>query len=164
AAADCVFANAGAEFAPPTEPLLLDGRRFGLRTHESRITGTVSFAQRVSARDQCNSLFIIHCHACEGLSDVTRGSDWIWITVRPFWIYINQSHLNCTQRIIQLTVATIALVSKPLSFRTPIDLLFGLPHVFTSAAEAEGFESHRLQCDVDCKDHEVGPGDFLAIL
>src|SRR5207237_1998782 len=79
-------------------------------------------------------------------------------------IHINQSHLNSGERIIELTIAAVALVPHPLGLRSPKDVLFGLPDVRAPAAETEGLEPHRLQGDVTGKNHEVGPGDFPAIL
>src|SRR4029077_10559500 len=36
--------------------------------------------------------------------------------------------------------------------------------VSPSAAETEGLKPHRLQGDVTAENHEVGPGDFPAVL
>src|SRR6266567_2469628 len=48
-AADRVCPFARTKFALPAEALLLDAGRLRLGTHERRITGTVGFAQGVSA-------------------------------------------------------------------------------------------------------------------
>src|SRR5581483_4984196 len=52
----------------------------------------------------------------------------------------------------------------PLALRPPQNVFLRLPHVLAPAAETEGLESHRLQSDVSGQNHEVGPGDFPAIL
>ena len=40
----------------------------------------------------------------------------------------------------------------------------GSCQISASAGKAEGLESHGLQRTVACEDHEVGPGNVLAIL
>jgi len=39
-----------------------------------------------------------------------------------------------------------------------------LPNVLTAAGETEGLETHRFQGDVAGENHEVGPGNFPAVL
>src|SRR5208282_5964661 len=56
------------------------------------------------------------------------------------------------------------LVSEPLAFCAPVDVLFRFPNVLTPAGETEGLETHRFQGDVAGEDHEVGPGNFPAVL
>src|SRR6185295_17848377 len=68
------------------------------------------------------------------------------------------------ERIVELTVASVAFVCQPLAFRSPVDVFFRLPNVRASAAETVGLESHRLQCNVTGENHQVGPGDFPAVL
>ena len=63
----------------------------------------------------------------------------------------------------ELTLAAVALVAEPGSFRSPEEF-FRLPDVGPAAAEAEGLEAHRLERDVAGEDHEVGPGDLAAVL
>jgi len=56
------------------------------------------------------------------------------------------------------------LVAEPGVLSSPIHVLLGLPHVGATAAEAERFETHRLQRTVAGEDEKIGPGDFLAVL
>jgi hypothetical protein len=46
----------------------------------------MSLTERVTTRDKRNSLFVIHCHATEGLTNVFRCCQWIGIPVRAFGI------------------------------------------------------------------------------
>ena len=124
----------------------------------------MGFAERVPAGYERNGLLVIHRHAGERLSDIPRRSDWIRLSIGPLRIHVNQAHLNSGERILKITVAAVALVSHPRALRPPENVLFGLPEVLAPAAETEGLEPHRLQCDVTGKNHEVGPGDFPAIL
>ena len=70
AAGDRVAAFAGAEAALPTEALLLDARRFGLRPHMGRRAGAVGLAEGVTAGDERHRLFVVHRHASESLADI----------------------------------------------------------------------------------------------
>src|ERR1700688_3463540 len=63
AAADRVTTFACAKAARPAKALLLDAGSLRLRPHECRIAGTVGFAERVTAGDERNRLFIVHRHA-----------------------------------------------------------------------------------------------------
>ena len=129
----------------------------------SCITGTMAFAEGVSSCDEGDSLFIIHRHARKSLAHVAARCDRVRLSVRSFRVYVDQAHLHGCEWIVEFTVAFIARVSKPLVFRTPVDVFFRLPDVLAPASEAEGLKAHRLQCTVSCKDQQVGPGDFLAI-
>ncbi len=123
----------------------------------------MTLAEGVPAGDQRDGLFVVHGHACEGLSNVTAGGDRIRIAVRPFRVHVDQAHLHGGERILEIPVAGVALVAKPLALGSPVNVLFRLPDVFAPAAEAEGLESHRLQSAVAGEDHQVGPGDFPAV-
>ena len=152
-----VPAFAGAEAALPAEALLLDGGCFRLRPHMGRRSGAVSLAKGVSASDECYRLFVVHCHAGEGLADIPRSCDRIRDTVRAFRIDVDQPHLHGSERIFEVPVARVAFVIQPRALRTPVHGFFRLPDIRTAAGEAKGFESHRLQGDVARKNHEVGP-------
>ena len=86
-----------------------------------------------------------------------------WIAVRPFRIDVDQPHLHRAQRLRKLAFAAVAFVAEPRALRTPEELLW-LPDVRAAAGEAEGLEPHRLQSDVAGQNHQVGPGDFAAVL
>ena len=148
----------------------------------------MGFAEGMAARNQGDGFFVIHRHAGKGLADVARRSDRIGIAVRTFWVDVNQAHLHRGQRILQVapvhvpirrlvgheyrallvdalgTVGVAFVASQPLGLAAPVDVLFRLPDVLTPAAKTEGLESHRFQRDVAREDHQVGPGDFPAVL
>src|SRR5204863_6912520 len=164
-AGDGVGAFAALEGVCPAETQLLNGRalRFGADIF-ARIGSAVGLAERVPAGNERNGLLVIHRHASERFADIARRGDWVGLSIGPLRIHVNQSHLNSGERIIELTIAAVALVPQPGALRPPEDVLFGLPDIHAPAAETEGLEPHRLQCDVTGKDPEVGPGDFPAIL
>ena len=85
------------------------------------------------------------------------------VAVRPFRVHVDEAHLDGGERVRQLTVAAVALVTEPRVLVPPVDLL-GLPDVLAPAGESEGREPHRLQGAVAGEDHEVGPGDLPAVL
>src|SRR5205085_703265 len=149
AAADRVAASASAEFVLPTEPLFLDVATLGFGPD---ILGgncsAVGFPKGVTTGNERDCLLVIHSHASKRLADVTRRSHWIRLTIRAFRIHIDQTHLHGSQRIRQIAIAAVALVGKPLAFRSPENVLFGLPCVFSPTAETEGLETHRLKGNV----------------
>ena len=71
AAADGITAFAAAEAAFPSESLLLDWSGFRLRSHMGCRTGAVALAEGVPAGNKRNGLFVVHGHACKGLTNVT---------------------------------------------------------------------------------------------
>ena len=70
AAADGVFANAGAEAALPAQSLLLDRSGFGFRANMGGRRCAVRLAEGVAAGNQRHGLFVIHRHARKGFADV----------------------------------------------------------------------------------------------
>src|SRR5271157_5767212 len=164
AAADRVIPFARAEFALPAEALLVDAGRFRYWANQRRIASAVGFAKGVTAGNERNGLLVIHRHAGESLSDIPCRGNRIRLSIRSFRIHVDQTHLHGSERILKITVATVALVRQPLAFRAPVDVLFGLPDVLAPAAKTERLKAHRLEGDVACENHEVGPGDFPPIL
>ena len=163
AARDGVGPDAGSVAALPAEALILDEGAFRLRADQRRITGAVGLAEGVAAGNQRDGLLVVHRHAEESFADVLGGRDRIRIAVRPLRIDVDQAHLHRTERILQLAFAAVAFVPQPRPLGTPVELL-GLPHVGTPAGETERLEAHRLEGDVAGEDHQVGPGDFPAVL
>src|SRR5258708_9634261 len=163
AASDRVTRFARAEFALPAKALLLDACGFRLWAHQRRIASAVGLAKGVTAGNQRDRFFVVHCHAAERLPDIPGCSDWVRVSIRPFRIHVNQAHLNSAQGKRELTVAAVALIRQPLALSPPVKLI-GLPDILAPAAKAEGFEAHRLQRDVTGENHEIGPGDFPARL
>ena len=68
------------------------------------------------------------------------------------------------ERILKITVAAVAFVRQPLALRPPENVLFGLPCVLAPAAKTKRLKAHGFEGDVARENHEVGPGDFSAIL
>ena len=54
--------------------------------------------------------------------------------------------------------------SSHLFSRAPINILIRLPDVLAPAGETKRLEAHRFERDVAGEDHQVGPGNFPAIL
>src|SRR5215472_14891994 len=76
AAADCVTALAGPECAPPAEALLFDIRGLWLGSDVlRRHSSAVGFAEGVAAGNQGDRFFVVHRHASEGLSNISRRSE-----------------------------------------------------------------------------------------
>src|ERR1035441_10722088 len=164
-AGDRVDAFAAAKGIYPAQALIFDSRTLGFGTHiRARFGSPVGFAESVSPGNEGNCFFVIHRHSSEGLSDVPGRGERIRIAVGPFRIHVDKAHLNSAERIIELAVTAVALVSQPLALRPPENVLFGLPNVLASTAETEGLESHRLKCNVTGEDNQVGPGEFPAVL
>src|ERR1022692_260159 len=109
----------------------------------------------MSTGNECNRFLVIHRHAGESLPDIPCRSDWIGLSIRPFWIHVNQAHLHRAERVLQVTIPGVTLARQPRTLRSPINFLFGLPHVRAPAAETERLEAHRLEGDVASEDHEV---------
>ena len=123
----------------------------------------MAFAESVTAGDQRHGLFIIHRHAGKGLADIAAGSDRVGIAVRAFRIDVDQAHLHGCERVFQVAIAAIALIAKPGALGTPIDILFRFPDIGAATGEAESRTAHRFQGAIAGQNHQIGPGDFLAV-
>ncbi len=71
--------------------------------------------------------------------------------------------MNGAERIREVPIAGVALVAEPGVLGPPVRVL-RFPDVLAPAGEAEGLEPHRLERAVAGQDHQVGPGDFAAVL
>ena len=120
-------------------------------------------AKGMATCDQGDRLLVVHRHAEECFANVLGRRDGIGLAVRTFGVDVDQPHLDGAKRVLQLAFAAVALVAEPRPFRPPVELL-RLPDVGAAAAEAEGLEAHRFQRDVAREDHEIRPGNFLAVL
>ena len=125
---------------------------------------TVCLTKRVSASNQRDGFFIVHRHPGKRLTDVAGCCQHIRLTVWSLWVDVNQTHLNCCERLLEVTVAGVALVAQPLGLRTPVDIFRWLPDIFTSAGETKRLESSRLKCAVAGENHQVSPGQLAAVL
>ncbi|CAM5489497.1 hypothetical protein SGRIM119S_04434 [Streptomyces griseorubiginosus] len=124
----------------------------------------MGLAEGVATGDEGDGLLVVHRHAAEGLTDVAGRGQRVRVAVGALGVDVDEAHLDGAERVLQLTVACVALVVQPGGLGAPVDVLVGLPDVGAAAAEAEGLEAHGLQGDVAGEDHEVGPGDGLAVL
>ncbi len=138
-------------------------RALRLRADQRRIARTVGLAEAVAAGNQRDGLLVVHRHAEERFADVLGRRDRIRIAIGAFRIDVDEAHLYGAERILKLAFAAVALVTEPRALGTPVEL-FGLPHVGAAAGEAEGLETHRVEGDVAGEHHQVGPGDFPAVL
>ena len=164
-AGDRVIARAAAEGVLPAEALLLDARAFGFATDVLvRVGGTVGLAEGMPAGDEGDRLLVVHCHARERLANIPGRGKRTRDAVGPLGIHVDQAHLHRAERIGELPVTAVALVSEPGVLGSPVDVLFGLPDVRAPATETERLETHRLEGDVPGENHEVGPGDLPAVL
>src|SRR5262249_16971192 len=163
AAGDGIGAEARGILAPPAEALILGEGAFGRRAHQRWITGAVGFAERVAAGNQRDGLLVVHRHAEERFPDVLGRGNRIRLAVRPFRIDVDEAHLHRAERLVKLALAAVAFVPQPCALGTPVEL-FGLPNVGATAAETERLEAHRVERDVAGKNHQIGPGDFPAVL
>ena len=163
AAGDRVAALAAAIAAHPAETLRLDGHRLRLATNVGGRARAVCLAERVSARNQRDGLFVVHRHPAERLSNVSRRGNRIRGAVRPFRIHIDETHLHGAEWIRQLPVAAVARVSEPGFLSSPVDLR-RLPDILAATAETERLETHRFEGAVACKDHQVRPRELPAVL
>src|SRR5215471_17592000 len=163
AAADGVATLAGAEFALPAEPLLLNHGCFWLRANECGLAGAVGFAKGVPAGNQRDRFFVVHGHAAECFANIPSRGDRIRLAVWPFRIHVDQTHLHGSEWILKITLAAVAFVGEPLPFRAPEDVLFDFPYVGAPAAKSKCLEAHGLKSDVARENHEVSPGDLAAV-
>src|SRR5262249_3856712 len=99
-----------AKFTLPAEALLLDGGSFRLWAHQCRIASAVGFAEGVTASNQRDRFFVVHRHATECFANIPGRRDGIRLAVRPFRIYVDQTHLHGAERTLQIAVPAVALV------------------------------------------------------
>ena len=123
----------------------------------------MGLTKRVTARNQCDRLFVIHRHATKGLADIMCGEHRVGIAVGAFGVHINQTHLYRGEAVTKLATFGIALIGQHLCLGTPVDPL-GLPIVRAAARKTKGFEAHVFHGHITGEDHQVCPGDLIAIL
>ena len=163
-AGDRVGAHAGAVARLPAQALQLDRRGLGVGADVLVRARAVGLAEGVAAGDQRDGLLVVHRHPAERLADVAGRRERVRVAVGALRVDVDEAHLDRAERLLELTVAGVALVVEPLGLRAPVDVLLRLPGVHPAAAEAERGEAHRLERDVAGQDQQVGPGDRLAVL
>ena len=160
-----VWTRSGSKAVFPTGSLLGNGRSSWLGTDVlTRVSRTVRLSKRVSACNQRHSLLVVHGHAAERLADIVGRSEWVGIAIGAFWVHINQSHLDSTQRILQFTFSFVTLVVQPFSLRPPVNVLFWFPHIGAATGKAKRFETHAFEGHIASQNHQVRPRDLAAIL
>ncbi len=163
AAGGGVHTFAAAKRVDPAQPHGFDVGGFRFRANELGVTSAVGFAKRVAAGNKRNGFFVVHRHAGKGFAHIATGGDRIRIAIRTFRIHVDQAHLHCGERTLQMAISAVALVTKPLRFRAPIDVVFRFPDIFAATGKSEGFEAHGFQCAVAGEDHQIGPGQTFAV-
>ena len=149
--------------ADPAHALLGDVGGFGFGANEGGVAGAVAFAEGVPAGDEGDGFLVVHRHAAEGLADIAARGDGVGIAVRPFRVDVDEAHLHRAERVLKLAVAGVAVVAEPGGFGAPVNVRLGFPDVGPAAGEAEGLKAHRLQRAVARQNHQVGPGNPLAV-
>ena len=164
AAGDGVHAPAGAMCAEPAEASRFHGRTLGLGSDMGVGSSPVSLAEGMTAGNQSDSFLVVHGHAGEGLAHVPAGGDRIGITIGALRVDVDQPHLDRPEGLGQHPVAGVTVIAQPFGLGTPVDVLLGFPDIGAPAGEAEGLEAHGLHGDVAGQDHQVGPGQAVAVL
>ena len=169
AAGGGVGALAAAVPVDPAEAHRLERCGFGLGPDELGIARAVGLAEGVPAGHQGHRLLVVHGHAREGLAHVTPAGHRVGPAVGAFGVHVDQAHLHGSQRVLEVALAAVAaawLVARgePLLLGAPVDVFLGCPDVLAAAAEAEGLEAHGLHGHVAGQDHQIGPGDGVAVL
>ena len=159
-----MHANTAPEGIPPSETLLLDARTLRLRANQGRVPRTMALAEGVPTGNQCHGLGVVHRHPGKGLPDVMRRGGGIGLSVRPFRIDVDEAHLHGGKRIFEVAFPGISFVAQPLGFGAPVHVLLRFPDILASTGKTVGPESHRLQCAVAGKNHQVRPRYLPPVL
>ena len=164
-AGDGVGADAGAEAVLPAESHLLKARALGLGDQRGLQDAAPCVLPKVWPPAMSATVSSSFMAMRAKVSRMSRArACGIRIAVGAFGVHVDQAHLHRGKRIGEFAIAAVALVAEPLGLRTPVGVDFRLPDVGATAAEAEGLEAHRLERDVAGEDHEIGPGNFAAVL
>ena len=122
----------------------------------------VALTEGVTTSDQRYCLGIVHCHTAESLANIVSSERRVWITVWPFRVYIDETHLNGSERIVELTLTAVSLISEHDFFRSPVNEV-RLPIISSTTGKAKGFEAHVFHGNVACQDHEISPAYAGAV-
>ncbi|CAG9942539.1 unnamed protein product [Clonostachys rosea f. rosea IK726] len=163
----------------PAQTVLLDGSTLGFGADMAVGSGAVRLAKGVTTSNQGDGLLVVHGHAGKRLADVVGGSDGVGVGVGAAGIDVDQTHVGGSQGLLEalgMCLAVLVLqrgaggealvpaLGEEAGLGTPVDGLVGLPGVGAATGEAKGLEAHGLEGDVAGEDHQVGPGDLVAIL
>src|SRR3984957_17468468 len=165
AAADRIGTVAFAEFVLPAKTLVLNiGALRFVAYILSRNARAVSFAEGVADGDQSDRFFVVHRHTPKCFANIPAGRNRISLSVRSFGLHIDQSHLDRAEWLGETAMTAVALVGQPCAFGSPVDLFFRLPNIRAATGEAECLEAHGFERDVAGENHQIGPGNFPAVL
>ena len=160
----CIDSLAGAALVRPSESHRSDICSRGLYTNAvGGLVSAMCLAEGVPSGDESDRLLVVHRHAPEGRSDVVGSGDGVAVSVGPLGVYVDQAHVCCAERLVELAIAVEAVGAEHLSLWAPVHEVW-LPVVDPATREAQGLEAHRLHADVPGEDHQVGPGERLAVL
>ncbi len=157
------------------------------RSVRARATGrsstrhlAVALAERVSAGDQGDGLFVVHRHAREGDADVAGRAHRVAVGVRPLGVDVDQGLVRRGQRALQVVVRVAVLavpafvaadhlvgaldVVRVPDLGSPPGAVVGLPGVESSPGEAVRRQAHQLERAVSGQDHQVGPRQRVPVL
>ena len=162
-AGDGIAALARSIGAFPAKAHFFDRRSFRFSPDQRRVTRTMRLAKGMTTGNQSNGFLVIHRHTAKGLAHILGAGQWIWVTIRAFWINVDQPHLNGGKRVFQVAFTAVPLVAKPVGFNTPVNIFFRGPNIFTATAEPKGFAAHRFDRDITGQDQQVSPADVVAI-
>ncbi|EPX84819.1 hypothetical protein ruthe_01816 [Rubellimicrobium thermophilum DSM 16684] len=168
AGGDGVLAMACAMRGQPAQSHRMQRGGFGLGTDGGGGAIAMGLAEGVPAGHEGDGLLVVHGHARKGFAHVAARGDGIGLAVRSFGVDIDQAHLHRREGIGELAVTEIAAVlllrgGEPFALVAPVDVLLGLPDIDAAAAEAEGLEAHGLERDISGQDHQIRPGDAVAV-
>ena len=122
----------------------------------------------MTARRQRHGFFIIHRHAFEGDTHIMRRLERIRLSIYALRVNVDQPHHHSGQGVCEVSLTGVATAFaiaflQPLLFRTPINVLFRMPDIFTTKAEPKGFESHRFISHIASQDHQICPANLVAV-
>ena len=160
---DGVTPFAFAMCAYPAKAHLFNRSTFWLNPDQISITCTMRFTECMTTCGQGDSFFVIHRHSGKCFTNIAGTCQRIGIAIRPFRIHIDQSHLHGRQRMRQIAITRITAIRQPVCFKTPVNIFFRCPYVWTTATVTKGFAAHRLDSDITCQNQKIGPANLLAI-
>lgn len=140
----------------------------------------MALAEGVAARDQRHGLLVVHRHAGEGHPDVVGRPLRIAVGVGSLGVHVDERLVGGGERVLQVVVGVAVLAAPALvavhhvveardrahldHLGAPVGGVVRLPGVEPPAAEPVGRQTHDLQGAIACQDHQVGPGQGVAVL
>ena len=164
-ARDGVTTDTRAIVAGPSKTLFFEGCPFWFGAFVVFWTCTVSFTERVAASGESNGFFVVHRHSAEGFTDILCAKKRVRVRVGSLWVHVYEPHLDRCERVFKvLACLTVTVVTKPLVFAAPIDVIFRVPNVGSTAAKPEDRTAHGFDGDLAGENQQVCPTNGVAIL